>query len=149
MRVLLFFSLFLFLAYQDATGQDKSSAMETDETAVKTALTEFLSAGDVRDVARLEAVLNPQFRVCVNQFMGQPGVTVIDRAGYLGMIGAGKLGGSPRQVAVRSVEVVGNVAFVRATLDSDTLHFESNFVLAQDALGDWTVLSDTPYTTAK
>ena len=149
MRVFFFFPLFIFISCQPASGQDKTSPIADQVPLVRAVITEFLTAGDLRDVTRLDAVLNPQYRVSVNQFMGSPGVTVIDRASYLGMIKAGKLGGTPREVRFKSVEVVGNLAFVRAELESEELHFDNLLVLAQDGLGDWTLLSDTPYVTPK
>lgn len=123
--------------------------MDPSEKAAKAAVTEFITAADVQDVTRLKAVLNPVFRASVNQFMGSAGVTIIDRETYLAMVGDKKLGGTPRTVAFKSVEVVGHTAFVRANLDSDALHFEAMLTLAQDKLGDWTITSDTPFTSPK
>lgn len=149
MRVFFLLPLLLFIACQDATGQQKSTQMESSEKAVRTAVTDYLTAGDVRDVTGLEATLNPAFRACVNQFMGKPGVTVIDRADYLSLISAEKLGGTPREVTIKSVEVIGNIAVVRAFLDSEKLTFDSIYTLAKDAQGDWTVVSDTPFVQPK
>jgi len=149
MRFSLLIPFFLLIACQDATGQDKSLTVPPKASMITEVVTEFLAAADVRDVARLEAVLNPEFRVSLNQFMGTPGVTIIDRAGYLSMITAGKLGGTPRTVEFNNVEIVGNLAFVRTVIESDKYLFDSMHVLTQDALGDWTLLADTPYVTPK
>lgn len=146
MQFLFSFLLFI-LAGHPVPAPTSTDMITTDSTAARAALTEFIRAADVRDLDRLERVLNPEFRVFVNQFMGKPGVTVIDRTTYLGMIRAEKLGGTPRTLGIKSVEVVGNNAYVRATLASKALHFESHYLLVEDQAGDWTVLSDIPYVT--
>ena len=149
MRFFLFLPFIFFTACHPSTSKLNQTTMTSDQTSVQQTVTEFLAAGDAQDVGRLEAVMDPTYRVTINQFMGGEGVTVIDRAGYLGMIAAGKLGGKPRSVTFSSIEVVGNVAHVRAMLASDELNFDSHFTLAKDKVGVWMVVTDAPFVTPK
>jgi len=149
MRFFLFLPFLFFTACQPSTAKLKPSAMTAEQTAVKTTLTEFLAAGDDQDADRLAVVLDPTYRIMINQFMGGDGVTVIDRASYLGMIEQKKLGGTPRSVEWKSIEVVGNLAHVRALLASTEMSFDSQFILAKDKAGSWRLVSDAPFVTMK
>lgn len=149
MRPFIIFFLFSLTACHPSVSQFKSNDMTPDQAAVEQTLSEFLTAGDLSSVDRLDAVLDPAYRITVNQFMGGEGVTVIDRSTYLQMISAGKLGGTPRSVELKSIEVVGNIAHVRAALTSDQLIFDSHYTFAQDKSGNWKLISDTPFVTPR
>jgi hypothetical protein len=114
---------------------------------VRALVREFIAAGDVRDADRLQRILHHQYRVAVNQFMDSPDVRVIDRPSYLTMIREGKLGGTTRKLDIESTEITGHVAYVRAVATSETLRFDTLFVLMRDVEGKWWLVSETPYIT--
>ncbi|MEL6140412.1 MAG: hypothetical protein AAFU67_02205, partial [Bacteroidota bacterium] len=122
-------------------------ATMNDEKAILGVIKEFLAAGDVQDTVRLAETLDPTFRIAINQFMGEPGVNIIDRASYLQLVGAKKLGGDPRTSKTINVEIVGNVAFVRAKVKNSQLQFDTLYVLAKDVDNRWWLVSETPYVT--
>lgn len=149
MRHLILLTLLSLVACHASTTKLNPSAMTSEQKAVRAALNEFLAAGDAQNVARLETVLDPTYRIVINQFMGGEGVSVISRETYLQMIGDGKLGGTPRTVDIKSVEVVGNLAHVRALLSSSELNFNAHYTLAKDKAAKWKLVADAPFVSAK
>jgi hypothetical protein len=114
---------------------------------VRTVVREFVAAGDSRDAGQLKDILHPHYRVAVNQFVSDPGVTIIDRKAYLNMIRSGKLGGTPRELDIISTEVTGHTAYVRAVATSASLRFDTLYTLMRDLDGRWWLVSETPYVT--
>lgn len=145
--------LLLFIIILASTGchisKKNTVTMSVESNEIQTTINDFVQAGDERNVSQMEQLLNPQFRVAINQFQGGEGVTVIDRQAYLDMLAAGKLGGSSRLLEILSVEVQKHTAFVRAKLTSPSLIFETLFTLAEDKEGHWTIVSDNPFVRPK
>ena len=117
-----------------------SPAWAADETA-QSVVRRFAEAGDKRDVAALEAVLHPSFRVLF-AMNDEPVVSVMTRAEYLDLTRAGKLGGAPRKVQVRRVEESGAFAYARVEMSRAGATFDGLITLVRDGAG-WRVAADS------
>lgn len=112
------------------------------------AVRQLAQAADVRDAATTEKLLHTQYRVTF-AVRGKPGVNTIDRAGYLGMMKAGKLGGVPRTVDIAWQNSDGQFAQVRGQMKGAHATFETMWTLVL-ADGRWQVVSEsTRMTVAK
>lgn len=148
MRYLMILSFLTLLQCHDGQAQVASTPdYDDEEQAVLAVVTDFLSAGDAQDTSRLVATLHPTFRIAINQFMGGPDVMILERPTYLSMIEDKKLGGDPRTAVTKSVELVGNLAFVRAVVENSTLRFDTAYTLAKDTNGRWWLIAETPFVT--
>ena len=147
-----YFSILLLstIACHSTPPSDGSSKEEQDpdQAAVLTAVQNFLTAGDEQSTDQLETVLHPSFRILINQFKGGPDVTLIDRTTYLNMIAAKQLGGDPRSSETLSVEIVGNLAFVRAKVQNSVLQFDTLYTLILDTNGKWWLAAEAPFVTS-
>jgi hypothetical protein len=117
----------------------------TQEEQVIQAITDFVRGGDTSDIARLDKVLHPEFRVTNNGFMGKPGVTIIDKPKYLLFIKDGTFGGNPREMHIEQVDVFHNIAMVKLRLKSAEFSFVSYNSLVQDATGEWTLINNLAF----
>ena len=111
-----------------------------DDAAVRAQVTAFAAAGDARDVARLEAVLHPDFRVAFT-VKGKPGLTMMDRAAYLGAAKAGKIGGDTRTLTVDRVHIADDLALVQGRLAGARAEFDATWTLVRTEKG-WRLLQD-------
>ncbi|MEL6668813.1 MAG: nuclear transport factor 2 family protein [Bacteroidota bacterium] len=132
-----------FLACHNGMGGTETPQDEYPE--IEAVVSEFIAGGDEQSVSRLEQVLHPTFRVLINQFMGGPDVTILDRDTYLNMINSGDIGGDPRTSEVLSTEVVGNLAFMRAKVRNSQIQFNTLYTLVLDPGGKWWLASEAPF----
>lgn len=115
-----------------------------DLTSVKETVNRFVKAGDTHDVAALDKVLHDQYRVSMNQLFGSQELLVWDKATYLKMIKAKKIGGDPRTFEIVGVQLNGKNAIVNVIMESSKTRFNSFFMLVKNADGNWQLLSDFP-----
>lgn len=121
----------------------------TENKMVEKAMLDFIKGGDNRDVALLNAVLHPEFRITNNGFMGTPGITIIDKQQYLSNIENGIFGGLPRTILIESIDVTGTIAMVKVRLESKENRFVSynSFVLDLDT--EWRLINNHAVVVAK
>ncbi|MEL6537469.1 MAG: nuclear transport factor 2 family protein [Bacteroidota bacterium] len=120
-----------------------SNTDNVEERAVKSIVTEFIAAGDAQDVERLEAVLHDQYRVIWNN--PEKGVSPIDRATYLDLIGKKAIGGDKREVKFEEVTMIQSVnATVRAISEGEKATFYHDFHLVKVG-SDWKLVNDLFY----
>ena len=118
------------------------------DPTITAAVLSFATAADNRDVTALEGLLDESFRV-VFTVKGSDEVSTIDRATYLSLLQAGKLGGVPRDVQVSQAASTGALASAKASLTSSAAFFESEYTLVQRR-GQWRLLQDaTVFTPGK
>jgi hypothetical protein len=84
----------------------------------------FVAAGDRQDIAGLDQVLHPSFRVLFVT-AGKTGETELSRAQYLQLVRDKKLGGDTRTVEVVSAETVDRVSFLRLRIRGKQSSFET------------------------
>jgi hypothetical protein len=116
---------------------------------IRQAITNFVKGGDNSDVALLESVLHPDFRVTNNGFMGTSGITIIDRQTYLSNIEAGIFGGLPRKMVIESIDESGNIAMVKLRLESSDNYFVSYNSMVLDTDNSWKLIDNMAVVDAK
>lgn len=118
------------------------------EDLVRKVVNEFVAGGDKQDVRRIEKVLHPDFRITINRFMGQKGVTVLLKDAYLKMLESKQIGGLPRSIDFESIDIVDHIANVKVKLRSDKLHFTSFYSLILNDSNEWQLIHDVPFVAA-
>jgi hypothetical protein len=125
----------------------QTSTKDTDNAdrkkAAEAAVVAFAKAGDERDIPTLTKYMHENY----NAIALLPGTTVAkpvveSREHYFTLIKEGKVGGKPRTISIKSVEVWNNTAIVRAELESDVLHFYSTFALSYSPEAGWKLVYD-------
>ena len=116
--------------------------MSSDIQHITEAITDFVKGGDERNTAKLERVLHKDFRVMSSGFMGNPGVAIIDRDGYLEKIRENVFGGIPREMSVEHIDHEGNIALVKLKLRSDANSFVSYNSLVRGEIGQWQLIAN-------
>ncbi|MEQ5790779.1 nuclear transport factor 2 family protein [Muricauda sp. NFXS6] len=106
-------------------------------------LKNFIIGGDTSDIALLSGILHNDFRNVQSGFFEQEGVFVMDKERYLDLIKEGTFGGTPRTLQIDSLEIMGDLAYARVTLESKDLRFRSLINLIRSA-GQWKVLGNYP-----
>jgi Putative lumazine-binding len=152
MKSLIFFCVSAFFTLS-ACGQAKPEASKAtpsvvapseDQKAVEAATMQFLEGGDKSDVAMLDAVIHPDYRMVLNRAFGDV-ITKMDKTTYLKMITDKKIGGVPRTATIVSTTVAGNVAAVEVTTTNDKADFRSFFHFIKEPDGKWRLVGDTPF----
>ena len=105
-------------------------------------ITQFIKAGDARDVATLDNLLHPEYRAIMNRLFGSEDVGTISKSDYLGLIKDGTIGGDTRQINIVDVDVVNQNARAKAIQNAHDWIFTSYFLLAENVEGNWKILSD-------
>jgi hypothetical protein len=109
---------------------------------IEQAITDFVKAGDNRDLALLDKVLHKDFRVTNNGFMGTKGVTIIDKQKYLSNIREGIFGGLPRKMVIESIDKNETISMVKLRLESTENFFVSNNSLVLDVDNEWKIINN-------
>ncbi|MGB3467736.1 MAG: nuclear transport factor 2 family protein [Cyclobacteriaceae bacterium] len=120
------------------------SANTGEEKAIERVINVFSKAGDKNDVSALEACLDDNYRVVMNQLFGSEAVTVIPRSVYLQKIGSKEWGGDHRTAIIEKISVNGNTAVAKVNFKGEKMTFKSLIMLIKDANGQWKLISDTP-----
>jgi hypothetical protein len=109
---------------------------------IKQAITDFVKGGDTSDTVLLDKVLHKDFRITNNGFMGNAGVTVIDKQKYLANIREGIFGGLPRQMMIESMDDFQTIALVKLRLESAENSFMSYNSLVLDTDNEWKLINN-------
>lgn len=116
-------------------------SVEAGESKPEAVVKAFAKAGDARDVPALEALLHPDYRVAF-LVSGTNTPSMMNKADYLGLAKAGKIGGDRRSVEILNVERQGNLAFVRTRLTGKKAAFESMQTTVKTK-GGWKLLGES------
>ena len=115
------------------------------EMEVKQTVLAFDGATATRDIATLQKVLHPDYRVLANRFRGTPGTTVIMRDTYLSLMENGKVGGRVYEPEFRQINVTGHTAMVDLLLKTKGVASMHKYLfLVQNDKNEWQVISDLP-----
>jgi hypothetical protein len=133
-----------------AQTNTKNTDSNDRKKAAEATVVAFAKAGDERDIATLTKLMHENY----NAIALLPGSTVAkpvveSREHYFTLIKEGKVGGKPRTISIKSVEVWNNTAVVRAELESDVLHFFSTFALSYSPEAGWKLVHDLVELNAK
>ncbi|MEL6671842.1 MAG: nuclear transport factor 2 family protein [Bacteroidota bacterium] len=138
-------SLGMLLTVACAQPQQPNVMENPEVGAIKTVIQQFSKAGDQRDVAALKNLLHENYRVIFNRAFGSDAMQIMDKATYVQLIEAGKIGGDQRKVEIVSVDVEEHIASVKVIQTSEKAIFRSYMILAKDANQQWKLVSDTPW----
>lgn len=119
------------------------SAQKADKK-VRKAVNAFVTSADVQDADALEKVLHPEFRVVLNRQMGSTETSILDRAGYVGLVRDKKIGGDKRTVNFLHVNTHGNNATVIAEFKGQKAVFHSTLLLVKGTDDNWQIVQDFP-----
>ena len=122
--------------------------MQTTEKIIQ-AITNFVKGGDISDTELLDKILHTEFRVTNNGFMGNAGVTIIDKKTYLENIKNGIFGGLPRKMTIESIEDSETIAMVKLRLESSENYFVSYNSLVLDIDKEWKLINNLAVVEAK
>ena len=122
--------------------------MQTTEKIIQ-AITNFVKGGDNSDTELLDKILHTEFRVTNNGFMGNAGVTIIDKKTYLENIKNGIFGGLPRKMTIESIEDSETIAMVKLRLESSENYFVSYNSLVLDIDNEWKLINNLAVVEAK
>jgi Putative lumazine-binding len=121
-------------------AQGVNAVPQARHTAATQVIEAFARAADRRDVAGLEQVLHPSFRVMFTLDAAKP-PTQLDRAQFLGMVREGKIGGADRQVVVSGLATTGRFASASARMEHKDASFEGVYALVEQD-GRWWLLQE-------
>jgi hypothetical protein len=121
-------------------AQGANTAPQARQAAATQVIEAFARAADRRDVAGLEQVLHPSFRVMFTLDAAKP-PTQLDRAQFLGMVREGKIGGADRQVVVSGLATTERFASASARMQHKDASFDGVYVLVEQD-GRWWLLQE-------
>ena len=124
-------------------------AQQSDKSAVKQAVINFAKGGDDRNVSLLESVLHKDYRTVLHRAFGGDKTAILDKSTYITMVKNEKIGGIPRKVKVKAIQIAGNVATAKAIMESDKLKFISFYSLVKTPTGQWQLVGDVPHVEKK
>lgn len=108
-------------------------------------LTQYVQGTEQSDVLMLEQAFHEHFRVVAKT---QDGLRVINRADYLSLIAAKKIGGNPRELSIDQVIEDGNILQVSLKLAGESQIFHDHIDLINET-GNWKILHNTTEVTAR
>jgi|GEM_PF-874331 len=120
-----------------------------DKKALTTLISQFVEAGDNRDGTVFKEILDDNFRLTINGFRGQPGVTIIDKSTYIDLMEGGRIGGDKRTFKVDHMNVKDNIAVAKVIIEGTTVVFTSYYQFIKNESGRWLLVGDMPYTESK
>jgi hypothetical protein len=115
-----------------------------DLTKISEAVNTFAMAADQQNADRLDKILHPQYRAVVHRLFGGTDVSLMDKALYLQLIRDKKIGGDKRTVHLIDVDVVNNIATVKALFQGKELKFTTFVSLLKLPDGTWQIVGDMP-----
>lgn len=125
-------------ALVSAPGDGLAGSSPEDE--VRAAVRAYVAGADAQDTAAVEKTVHPAFRVVAS--MGGTGeISLMSKADYLKLLDAKKIGGAKRKVTMEWTKQKGNIAFVKAVLDSDAARFDALYTVVRHE-GRWVVVED-------
>ncbi len=139
MKKALFATILLMLTQLIGSAQSGQ-----DLTKIGDAVRAFAAFGDKQDAAGLDKILHPQYRAVVHRAFGSTDLSLMDKALYLQLMRDKKIGGDTREVHLLQVDVVNNIANVRAIFQGKALLFNTYISLVKLENGDWQVVGDMP-----
>ena len=112
---------------------------------METAVLSYARGADQQDVSALDKVFHKDFQVLA---ITPEGVRKLDKATYLKLIEAKKIGGTPREAQIESTHVDGPVAMVRLTLRSEKVVFHDHLTLLKEN-DHWVIVANVTRVTPR
>lgn len=121
----------------------------TKTEKITQAVINFVKGGDTSDTQLLNAVLHKDFRVTSNNFLGEPGVAILNKTQYLDNIEKGIFGGLPRKMKIELVDENETIAMVKIRLESEKNDFVSYNSMVLDTDDEWKLVNNHVVVEAK
>ena len=121
-----------------------SAKTSDEEKKIRKVIAAFAKAGDQQDADALASYLDDNYRVVMNRLFGSKTVNVLTKEAYLQKIRQKEFGGDARQVKIEHILLNGTTATAKVVLKGNKLTFVSILNLAQNADGEWKLISDLP-----
>ena len=134
----------LFLACTSSGVTSQQSNKDMNDPAVTAVVEQFADAVETRDLAALEPLLHPEFRVMATRYPTPDKTSILPRAGYLDLLSTAKIGGDAYTVDYQTVDVTAQNATVLAKFDSPKHLMTLTLLLTQTDAGNWQIISDFP-----
>lgn len=112
--------------------------------AIIEAVEMFAKSADQQNVSKMEKILHKDFRALLNRLFGSKDLSVTNKATYLSLLEAKKIGGDDRKVIINSMDIKGSNAYVQATFHGKKLIFETYLLLVESENGTWQIVNDMP-----
>lgn len=110
---------------------------------IKLAIEKFIKGGDNSDTALLEDILHKDYQNIQDGFFDKPGIFVIPKQEYIGLVRDKIFGGKPRKITYHFVEQKNNIAYAQVSLESHVLLFSSLITCVREN-GKWQVITNIP-----
>lgn len=120
-----------------------NAASLNENPAIEKVLEAYWQGADNQNTETLSRVLHDDYRVIA---LTAEGNRLILKQDYLDLVTAQKIGGTPRQFALISTDVSGNVAQSRLTLRSDAVTFHDHVTLTKTN-NKWQMISNVTQVT--
>lgn len=119
------------------------AAEPDDEKAIRVLVEQWVDAADTQDSALAERILHPASMQFIPNTKAPGGAMTITREQYVAGIRAKKIGGSPRETKVSSIELDrrGRNAVVKLEIQSETMIFYQFVGLSKLAAKEWKIVS--------
>lgn len=110
---------------------------------IKQAIEQFIKGGDNSDTVLLEEILHKDYQNIQDGFFEKPGIFIISKQEYIGLVRDKIFGGKPRKITYHSLEQKNNIAYAQVSLESSALRFSSLITCVQEN-GKWQVITNIP-----
>lgn len=137
MKKIMLMSLLSVFSFSTMNGQ-------TEEKAVKKVITAFAKAGDANDYKSLDKLLDPNYRVVMNQLFGSKEVSIVPKSVYVEKIKSKEWGGDTRELDFLKIIINGNTALAHVKMKGEKAVFVSLISLVKNESGNWIMISDIP-----
>ena len=114
------------------------TALANEETTIRAVLENYWKAADNRDISMLDQVFHEDYQVIA---LTADGRRIINKEDYLGLIKAGKIGGTKRDFELTNLSVEGVVAQGRLLLKGPAVTFQDHITLTRED-GTWRLVSN-------
>lgn len=110
---------------------------------IKQTIEQFIKGGDRSDTVLLEEILHENYQNIQDGFFDKPGIFVIPKQEYIGLVQDKTFGGNPRKIIYHSLEQKNNIAYAQVSLESSALRFLSLISCVREN-GKWQVITNIP-----
>lgn len=110
---------------------------------IKQAIEQFIKGDDNSDTDLLEEILHKDYQNIQDGFFDKPGIFIIPKQEYIGLVRDKIFGGKPRQITYHSLEQKNNIAYAQVSLESSALRF-SSLITCVNENGKWQVITNIP-----
>lgn len=129
------------VAESSANPEGPIALQPLPENQMKEVIEAYVQGADEQRLELIEGAFHESFQVIART---EGVVRVLDKKTYLSLLGAGKIGGSKRQIRYLDLHVDDFVGTARINLIGETVIFHDHLSLIKEA-GEWKIVSNLTY----